>query len=98
LFFNVLNTNIGLNVRYNTPYVAPSYAVGLGEFYNGPSVTFTSYPVATVFIKATLKRTNLFLMYDYANQGAFSKGYYTVNRYPMPDAILKFGVLWHFYD
>lgn len=98
LLFNVLNTNIGLNVRYNTPYVAPSYAVGLGEFYNGPAVKFSSYPVGTVFIKATLKRTNLFLMYDYANKGLFSNGYYTVNRYPMPSAILKFGVLWDFYD
>lgn len=98
LLFNVLNTNIGLNVRYNTPYVAPSYAVGLGEFYNGPAVKFSSYPVGTVFIKATLKRTNLFLMYDYANQGLFSNGYYTVNRYPMPSAILKFGVLWYFYN
>ncbi|RKR80232.1 putative beta-barrel porin [Mucilaginibacter gracilis] len=98
LFFNVLNSSIGLNVRYNTPYAAPSYAVGLGEFYNGSAVKFSSYPVATAFIKATLKRTNLFLMYDYANQGLFSNGYYTVNRYPMPSAILKFGVLWSFYD
>ncbi|MEO6524686.1 MAG: putative porin [Mucilaginibacter sp.] len=98
LLFNVLNTNIGLNVRYNSPFVAPSYAVGLGQFYNGPAVKFSSYPVGTVFIKATLKRTNLFLMYDYANQGLLSNGYYTVNRYPMPDAILKFGVLWNFYD
>lgn len=98
LFFNVLNTNVGVNVRYNSPYVAPSYAVGLGEFYNGPAVQFSSYPIGAVFIKATLKRTNLFLQYDYVNQGWFSKGYYTVNRYPMPDAILKFGVRWNFYD
>lgn len=98
LFFNVLNTNIGINVRYNTPYEVPSYAVGLGQFYNGSAVKYSSYPVSTVFIKATLKRTNLFLQYDYANQGLFTNGYYTVNRYPMPDAILKFGVLWHFYD
>jgi hypothetical protein len=98
LLFDVLNTAIGTNVRYNTPFLAPSYAVGLGEFYNGADVKFSSYPVATVFIKATLKRTNLFLQYDYANQGLLSNGYYTVNRYPMPSAILKFGVLWHFYD
>ncbi len=98
LFFEVLNTNIGINVRYNSQYVAPSYAPGIAQFYNGASVTFTSYPVGTAFIKATLKRTNLFLMYDYFNQGWLSKGYYTVNRYPMPDAILKFGVLWNFYD
>ncbi|MFI5158889.1 MAG: putative porin [Sphingobacteriales bacterium] len=98
LLFNVLNTSIGTDVRYNTSYLAPSYAVGLGQFYNGPDVTFSSYPKATVFIKATLMHTNLFVMYDYANQGLFSKGFYTVNRYPMEDAQLKFGISWTFFN
>ncbi|MDB5112527.1 MAG: hypothetical protein JWR67_3641 [Mucilaginibacter sp.] len=96
--FNVLHASIGTNVRFNTSYVAPSYAVGLGQFYNGPNVTFSSYPVATVFIKGTIQRTNLFLQYDYANQGVFSKGYYTVNRYPQPDHLLKLGVSWTFFN
>ena len=98
LLFNVLNSNIGFNVRYNTPYTAPSYAVGLGQFYNGPDITFTSYPVISVFAKGTLFRTNLFVQYDYANQGLFSKGFYTVNRYPMFNHQLKFGVSWAFYN
>lgn len=96
--FNVLHSNFGINVRYNTEYVAPSYAVGIGQFYNGPNVTFSSYPVAAIYFKATLQRTNLFLMYDYANQGLSSKGYYTVNRYPQQDHLLKFGVSWTFYN
>lgn len=98
MFFDVLNTSIGINARYNTPYTAPSYATGIDQFYNGPAVKFSSYPVGTVYLKATLKRTNLFVMYDYFNQGFQSQGYYTVNRYPMPNAILKYGVLWNFYD
>jgi hypothetical protein len=96
--FNVLHSSFGINVRYNTEYVAPSYAVGIGQFYNGPNVTFSSYPVAAIYFKATLQRTNLFLMYDYANQGLSSKGYYTVNRYPQQDHLLKFGVSWTFYN
>ncbi|MBW4888851.1 putative porin [Mucilaginibacter sp. HMF5004] len=98
LFFGVLNSAIGANVRYNTPYTAPSYAVGLGEFYNGPAAKFSSYPVGSVFVKSTLKRTNIFIQYDYVNQGWFTEGYYTVNRYPMPDATIKFGVNWFFYN
>lgn len=98
LLFDVLNFTAGVTARYNTSYVAPSYAVGLGQFYNGTNVTFTSYPVASIYLKATLQRTNLFLQYDYANQGIFSPGIYTVNRYPMPDATLKFGVSWTFYN
>ena len=96
--FGVLKSNFGVSVRYNSPYVAPSYAVGIGQFYNGPDITFSSYPVASVYFKATLQRTNLFLMYDYANQGIQSKGYYTVNRYPQQDRLLKFGVSWTFYQ
>jgi hypothetical protein len=98
MYFDVLNTSIGIDVRYNTTYVAPSYAPGLGQFYNGPNVTFSSYPVATVFLKATLQRTNFFIMYDYANQGLLSKGYYTVYKYPQQDHLLKFGVSWAFYN
>ncbi len=95
--FKVLRTSTGFTVRYNTQYTAPSYAVGLGQFYNGPDVSFSSYPFATVFLKANIKNTDLLVMYDYANQGLFSKGYYTVNRYPQLDGMLKFGVRWNFY-
>ena len=96
--FKVLTTSVGANVRFNTAYTAPSYAVGLGQFYNGANVTYSSYPIASVFVKATLQRTNLFLAYDYANQGLFSRGYYTVNRYPQQTALLKFGVSWMFFN
>ena len=99
LFFNVLNSDIGVNVRYNTQYVAPSYAVGVGQFYNNtPNVTFSSYPIASVFFKATLFRTNLFFQYDYANQGLFSQGYYMINRYPGPNHQFKIGISWSFYN
>ncbi len=97
-WFKVLYNNVGLTVRYNTRYVAPSYAVGLGQFYNGEDVTFSSYPVATAFFKGTIGHVNLFVQYDYVNQGLFSKGFYTVNRYPMQDALLKIGVNWTFFQ
>jgi hypothetical protein len=98
LLFQVLNTSIGVNARYNTSYNAPNYAVGIGQFYNSSDITFLTYPVITPYIKATLFRTNLFIMYDYANQNLQSNGYYTVNRYPMADKLLKFGVSWTFYN
>lgn len=96
--FNVLKSQYGVSARYNSAYLAPSYAVGLGQFYNGANITYSSYPVASVFFKATLQRTNIFVQYDYVNQGLFSRGFYTVNRYPQMNAALKFGVAWTFYN
>ena len=98
-FFKVLHTNIGFDVRFNTPFKAPAYAINVGQFYNdNDAAEYANYPVVDVWIKASLKRANLFLKYDYVNQGLFSRGFYTVTRYPMQDGVLKFGVSWKFYN
>lgn len=97
--FKVLYTNVGFDVRFNTPFKAPAYAINVSQFYNdNASLEYSSFPVVDFWIKATLKRTNLFLKYDYANQGLPLKGYYTVRGYPMQDKMLKFGVSWKFYN
>jgi hypothetical protein len=96
--FKTLKTQIGFDVRYNTTYLAQSYSPAASQFYNGDDIKLGSKPVVDVWIKAGLRRANLFLKYDYANQGLFNDGFYTVNRYPMPDRLLKFGVSWNFYD
>ncbi len=97
-FFKVLKANFGFDVRYNTEYANYSYSPATAQFYIRDNTIMKSTPVVDVFFKANLKRANLFVKYDYINQGLFSPGYYTVKRYPMQDALLKFGVTWNFYD
>jgi hypothetical protein len=88
-----------VDVRYHTEFANPAYAINAAQFYNQQDAKpLPSYPIVDVFVRASLKRANLFLRYDYANQGIQSQGYYTVDRYPMPDRILKFGVSWKFYN
>ena len=97
--FKVLYTNIGFDLRFNTPFKAPAYAINVSQFYNDTrGIEYSTYPVVDVWVKATLKRANLFIKYDYANQNLFSRGYYTVRGYPMQDTLLKFAVSWKFYN
>jgi hypothetical protein len=99
-FVKVLKADIGIDVRYNSEYANYLYSPATAQFYIDEKnpVSFKSKPIVDVFLKANLKRANLFVKYDFVNQGLFQKGYYTVNRYPMQDALLKFGVYWNFYD
>lgn len=97
-FFKVLKTEFGFDVRYFGKYTPPSYAPAIGQFYQKSNVQLDTYPVMDVWIRTNWKRANLFLRYDYVNQGLFSKGYYTVNHYPMPYSLAKFGIRWNFYD
>ncbi|WP_316841486.1 putative porin [Pedobacter gandavensis] len=98
-FFKALKTNVGFDIRYNTPYKNYSYSAPAGQFYVGQATTFDSTPILDVWVKASLRKANVFVKTDYANQGLLSNGYYSVNRYPMMDRVLlKFGVSWSFYD
>lgn len=96
--YKVLKAEIGMDVRYFSKYTASSYAPAIGQFYNAGNQQFNVDPVADFWIRTNWKRANLFFRYDYANKGLFSNGYYTVNKYPMPYSLAKFGLNWRFYD
>lgn len=98
-FFKVLKTNVGFDLRYNTPYSNYSYSAAAGQFFVGSNKKFDTTPIVDVWVKASLRRANLFVKCDYVNQGLGLLGYNTVNNYPMQDrALFKFGVSWNFYD
>lgn len=96
--FKVLRTNVGVDVRYNTKYENYAYNPAISQFYVGRDVKFSTTPIVDFWIKASLRKANIFLKYEYANQGIGSQGYYTVYKYPMPDKLFKIGVSWNFYD
>lgn len=100
IWFNkILDFAIGLDGRFNTPFRASSYAINAGQFYNSNTeIEFSTYPIVDTWLTINLQRVNLFLSYNFVNQHLYPKGYYTVRRYPMNPANLRFGVSWKFYD
>ncbi|SMO34107.1 putative porin [Solitalea koreensis] len=97
--FKALGFQVGLDARYYTTYKAYSYAPELGQYYvNSSTIQVGNYPILDAFLTANLRRARFLVKYDYLNQGLGRKGYYTVDKYAMPDQNLKFGVSWRFYD
>lgn len=99
MLYKVMDFRIGADVRFNTPFRSPSYAINAGQFYNdNVGIEFSTYPIADVWATANIRRVNLFISYNFINQLFYPNGYYTVRRYPMQEANLRFGVSWKFYD
>ncbi|TDQ75361.1 putative porin [Sphingobacterium yanglingense] len=98
-WYNVLDFRIGTDVRFNTPFRSPSYAINAGQFYyDNTGIEFSTYPIVDFWITANIQRVNLFISSNFTNQYIAPKGYYTVRRYPMNPANFRFGVSWKFYD
>ncbi|WP_432710287.1 putative porin [Pedobacter sp.] len=98
-FFKVLKTDVGFDLRYNTAYLSYAYSPAASQFYLPTKDNrLKSEPILDVWVRASLRKANLFVKYDYVNMGLFADNYQTVENYLMPQRMLKFGVSWNFYD
>jgi len=98
LFKNVLKTQAGINVLYNTSYYANAYNPALRSFFLQDQEKFGNYPYGDVFVNFKVKRARIFIKYQHANAGLLGYTYMMVPGYPQADASLKFGVSWVFFD
>jgi hypothetical protein len=93
-----LNTQIGAEVFYNTPYYGYSYMPATGVYYRQDKKLIGDYPYINVFVNVKLKRTRIFIMFDHINAGKMGYDYFMVPANPMNVRMFKYGLAWTFYD
>ncbi len=95
----VLRTELGIEMRYFTKYDAPDYDPITSQFIiqnDESKESVGNYPIFSAYINLALKKIRFHLTYYHFNQ---SDGrYFTMPRYPMNPASLRFGISWNFYD
>jgi len=98
-FFNgALGFQTGIAARYNTAFYAPNYMPSTGQFYLQNEKEVGDYPKIDLYVNFRIKRTRIFVMYEHANSSIGSKNYFTTNHYPINPAMLKYGLVWTFYN
>lgn len=97
-----LNTQVGVDVTYNTLYHPYAYMPATGRFYRQYTAEAGNYPYINLFLNFKLVRTRIFLMFDHINYGAlgsiFSTNYSMIPDYPMNITMFRFGIAWTFYN
>lgn len=98
LWFKVLSVQAGVDLRYHSLYLAPSYMPATGQFHVQDKFPTGNYPLMNVYVNAHLKRTRFFAQYYHVNS-LFMKGdYYSMPYYPLYPAQFRMGLTWNFYD
>lgn len=93
-----LNTQLGAEVLYHTPYHPYAYMPATGRFYRQDAAETGNYPFVNVFLNLKLRRTRIFLMFDHLNSGMTGYEYYMIPSYPMNVRMFRYGLAWTFYD
>ncbi|PKQ61457.1 hypothetical protein BZG02_16010 [Labilibaculum filiforme] len=98
-FFNgALGLQVGFAVRYNTAFYAPDYMPSTGQFFLQDQKETGDYPKVDVYFNFRIKRTRIFFMYEHMNASIGSKNYFSAPHYPLNPAMLKYGLIWTFYN
>lgn len=98
---NVLNTELGADVRYFTSYYAPDYSPALGQFYQqnpNNKIEIGNYPIVNIYANFLLKQTRFYVMYHHINEGTGNRQYFLSPHYPISPKALWLGLSWNFYN
>lgn len=99
LFQRALLGIIGFEVKYFNAYQSPSYNPATGRFFIDPEAPLTgNFPVVDVFAQFKIKKGKIFFKYEHANQGLTTRNTFAAPHYPIPDAILRVGLMWRFFE
>ena len=98
LFKKVLGLQIGLDLFYNTSFYSNTNDPSIMQFYNQDIEKTGNYPKLDVFLTLNIKRADLFVKYEHANERLGSRDYFSAYTYPINPAKVKFGIRWNFFD
>ena len=98
---NVLQLELGADVRYFTKYHAPDYSPVIGQFYlQNPNekISIGGCPMINVYANLHLKRTRFYVMMYNVNQNSGNSRYFLGPHYPINPKMIKAGLSWNFFD
>lgn len=97
----VLNTELGADMRYFTKYYAPTYSVALGQFAtqaDGDMIKVGNHPVFSAYVNFHLKHTRFYVMASHFNYNKEGGTTFNVPHYPVNPFVVRFGLSWNFFN
>lgn len=97
-FKKALYLQTGFIFQYFTKYNGNAYNPLIGEFFTQNSTQIGGYPLVDFFVNARVRQTRIFLKAEHFNSSFTGYNYYSAPNYPYKDFIVRFGLVWNFFQ
>lgn len=97
-WFNVLQVQLGVNMRMHTRYFAPAYMPATGQFYVQNKTQVGNYPVMNMYMNYHLKFARFFFEYYHFNHWFMKGESFSMPDYPYNPTLFKMGLSWNFFN
>ncbi|MFH6963774.1 putative porin [Flavobacterium plurextorum] len=97
-FKKALFAQTGIVFNYFTKFYGNGYNPVVGEFFVQNNKEIGNYPLFDLFIDARIRQTRFYLKAEHIN-ALFSKSdYYSAPNNPYRDFVIRFGLVWNFFQ
>lgn len=98
-FKNAMFMQAGVSAKYFSKYHMNAYDPVLGDFYVQYDEKYGAFPMVDVFFNAKVSQTRLYLVYEHVNALLSDRNtYFSAPGHPYRDAMLRFGLVWNFFQ
>lgn len=98
VFKRAMFLQTGLTFKYFSKYYANEYNPLISSFNVQNDKKIGNFPMIDVFVNARIKRTRLFLKAEHINSTITGNNFYSTPSYPYRDFIIRFGLIWNFFN
>lgn len=98
IFKKSLFIQTGFELNYFTSYYSNNYNPLVGEFFVQDKVKIGNFPLVDFFINAKIQRTRIYLKAEHLNSLFSKNNYYSAPDNPYRDFLIRFGLVWNFFN
>ena len=88
----------GISVKYFSKYYSNEYNPIISSFHVQNEKKIGGFPLIDLFVNAKIKQTRLFLKAEHFNSTFTGNNFYSSPSYPYRDFIIRFGLVWNFFN
>ncbi len=97
-FKRALFLQSGFTLNYFSKYFANNYNPVLGEFYVQKTKRIGAFPMIDLFVNGRIRQTRIFFIAEHVNTLFTKSNYLTAPNYPYRDFMIRFGLVWNFFQ
>lgn len=98
MFHKALFFQTGITFNYFTNYYANEYNPVIGEFFVQNQKEIGNYTNFDFFFNARIQRTRVYFTLEHFNSSLSGYNYYATPSNPYSDFIIRFGLVWNFFQ
>lgn len=98
VFKKAMLLQTGFTFQYFSKYYANEHNPIIGEFYVQNTKKIGDFPLVDFFINARVRQTRIYLKAEHFNAAFTGRNYYATPTQPYRDFIIRFGLVWNFFQ